>query len=60
MEAVLADAFRHVPCAAPGVWAYDSIAQGASYLLNTNLVKQGDAEQYCRDNGGHLVVYASR
>ncbi len=46
--------------AAPGVWSYTSSTTSVQYLLNTNLLKQSDAEQYCRDNGGHLAVYASR
>jgi hypothetical protein len=42
------------------VWAYTSPSTSTNYLLNTNLLKQSDAEQYCRDHGGHLAVYTSR
>ena len=33
---------------------------GINYILNTGKVTFSQGEQYCRDNGGHLVVYASR
>jgi hypothetical protein len=39
---------------------YESAATQSSYVLNTNPMNQKDAEQFCRDNGMHLVTWESR
>ncbi len=31
----------------------------ASYMLNTSLMTQEEAQQFCIDNGGHLAGYDS-
>jgi hypothetical protein len=50
-----------LPCpAAPYEFLHNSASQQSSYILNTNPMTQLDAEQFCRDNGMHLVTWASR
>ena len=44
------------PCSLP---PYTDKKSGASYLYNSDEVIQSDAEQWCNDNGGHLVSYES-
>lgn len=50
-----------LPCpAAPYEFLYNSVSQQSSYILNTSPMTQVAAEQFCRDNGMHLVTWASR
>ena len=45
--------------AAPYEFSYSSASSKSSYILNTNPMNQADAEQFCRDNGMHLVTWES-
>lgn len=45
--------------AAPGVFNATLNKFRASYMLNTSLMTQEDAQQFCIDNGGHLAGYDS-
>jgi hypothetical protein len=40
------------------VYIYESSTTNNTYMFNTMLLNQSDAETYCQDNGGHLVSYA--
>jgi hypothetical protein len=40
------------------VYIYESSTTNNTYMFNTMLLNQSDAETYCQDNGGHLISYA--
>ncbi len=42
------------PCSLP---PYTDKTTGAAYLYNSDEMVQADAEQWCNDQGGHLVSY---
>jgi hypothetical protein len=51
---------RPLPDAAAAYeFKYSSASSQSSYILNTNPLSQVDAEQFCRDNGMHLVTWES-
>jgi hypothetical protein len=41
------------------VFNYTSSKSRATYMLNTNLLSQEDAQTFCNDQGGHLAGYDS-
>jgi hypothetical protein len=43
----------------PIVMTYYSPTFNKTYVLNTTHMNNNDAEQFCRDNGGHMASYAS-
>lgn len=46
--------------AAPKVYIYDSDNTNNTYILNAQRTNASAAEQYCQDQGGHLVSFTSQ
>lgn len=46
--------------AAPGIYYYSSELTNNTYILNQFVSNFSKAQQFCNDNGGHLVDYASK
>lgn len=49
-----------MPPAASQLYRYQSTTFNATYLYNPRALGQVQAEQVCRDNGGHLVGWQSQ
>jgi hypothetical protein len=43
----------------PLIMEYNSPSFNKTYILNTARLSNNDAEQFCRDNGGHMASYAA-
>ena len=50
---------QHCLTAVGGVYVYNSSTQGADYIFNADVKTFAEAEQFCRDNGGHLAAWSS-
>jgi hypothetical protein len=46
-------------CAAPGIYYWTSDMSNNTYILNQFVSNFTVAQQFCNDNGGHLVSYNS-
>lgn len=47
-----------VPSAAAGIFRYTDEESGNTYVLNTNLLNQADAQKACNAEGGHLASWS--
>jgi hypothetical protein len=49
----------YVLTAALGAWHYTSPATNNTYIFNSSLLNQADAQSTCKVVGGHLVAWLS-
>ncbi len=59
LQAATTDSTTALAPAACGFFNYTSPVTNSTYILNQCSMDQPSAQQFCNDNGGHLVGYKS-